>query len=94
MSDLTAKVSKDAKGSLNVKGFEALDYNFHYTSPVFDVSHEKLASLYKRWERVLIIMDTIVHPIYKDQIQTYFDHYNIEVTWKVVNGGELHKTMD
>lgn len=37
---------------------------------------------------------TVVHPIYKDQIQKYFDHYNIEITWKIVNGGELHKTMD
>jgi len=58
MSDLTAKVTQDSKGSINVKGFEALDYNFHYTSPVFDVKHEKLASLYERWGRVLIVMDT------------------------------------
>ena len=37
---------------------------------------------------------SVVHPIYKDQIQKYFDHYKIEITWKIVNGGELHKTMD
>lgn len=37
---------------------------------------------------------SVVHPIYKDQIETYFKHYNIAITWKVVNGGELNKTMD
>ncbi|WWD19984.1 hypothetical protein CI109_104457 [Kwoniella shandongensis] len=94
MSDLTAKVSKDAKGSITVEGYEALKYHFHYNSPVFDIQNEKLAEIYRRWERVLIVMDTIVHPIYKDQIQQYFDHYKIEVTWKIVNGGEMHKTMD
>jgi len=94
MSDLTAKVSKDSKGSLTVEGYEALKYHFHYPSPVFDVKHEKLASIYERWQRVLIVMDTNVHPIYKDQIETYFKHYNIEITWKIINGGEIHKTMD
>lgn len=94
MSDLTATVTKNEQGSITVEGYEALKYNFHYTSPVFDINHTKLAELYKRWGRVLIVMDTIVHPIYKDQISKYFEHYNIEVTWKVVNGGEMHKTMD
>jgi len=94
MSDLTAKVTKPEAGSMQVDGYEALKYNFHYTSPVFDVKNEKLASIYERWQRVLIIMDKIVHPIYKDQIETYFKHYNIAITWKVVNGGELNKTMD
>jgi hypothetical protein len=36
---------------------------------------------------------TVVHPIYKDQIQAYFDKYNIAITWKVIKGGELNKTM-
>jgi hypothetical protein len=40
------------------------------------------------------LIPAVVHPIYKDQIQAYFDHYNIQVTWKVVNGGEINKTMD
>lgn len=58
MSDLTAKVSKDPKGSIQVEGYEALKYNFHYTSPVFAIENEKLASIYERWQRVLIVMDT------------------------------------
>lgn len=58
MSDLTVSVTKDPKGSLVVEGYEALKYNFHYTSPVFDVNHSKLAKIYERWGRVLIVMDT------------------------------------
>jgi hypothetical protein len=42
MSDLTASVTKD----------------FHYTSPVFDVDHSRLADIYERWGRVLIVIDT------------------------------------
>jgi len=36
----------------------------------------------------------VVQPIYKDQIEAYFAHYDIELTWKVINGGEIHKNME
>lgn len=58
MSDLTASVTKDSRGSIVVEGNEALKYNFHYTSPVFDVDHSRLADIYERWGRVLIVIDT------------------------------------
>ena len=61
MSDLTASVTKNVNGSsITVEGYEALKYNFHYISPnsVFDVEHTKLAEIYERWGRVLIIIDT------------------------------------
>jgi 3-dehydroquinate synthase len=58
MSDLTASVTKDKQGSIVVEGNEALKYNFHYTSPVFDVDHSRLADIYERWGRVLIVIDT------------------------------------
>lgn len=58
MSDLTAKVTKDSKGSIVVEGYEALKYNFHFDTPVFDTKHGKLAEIYERWKRVLIVIDT------------------------------------
>lgn len=58
MSDLTAKVSKDSNGSIQVEGYEALKYHFHYDSPVFAPENDKLAKIYERWQRVLIVMDT------------------------------------
>lgn len=36
----------------------------------------------------------VVKPIYADQIEAYFAHYKIELTWKVINGGEIHKNME
>jgi hypothetical protein len=57
MSDLTATVSKESN-NIKVEGYEALKYHFHYTSSVFDVNDNKLAEIYKRWGRVLIVMDT------------------------------------
>ncbi|ORX40316.1 hypothetical protein BD324DRAFT_648899 [Kockovaella imperatae] len=94
MSDLQATLTKEPNGSLTVTGYESLKYNFHYTSPVFDVANKKLAEIYEKWGRVLIVIDTIVHPIYQSTIETYFKHYGIPITWKVVAGGELNKTMD
>lgn len=58
MSDLTAKVTKEGKSSIVVEGYEALKYHFHYISPVFDLEHAKLAEIYERWKRVLIVIDT------------------------------------
>lgn len=57
MSDLTAKVNKLDQNTLQVEGFEALKYNFHYTSNVFNTDDSTLADIYKRWGRVLIVMD-------------------------------------
>ena len=59
MSDLTASVTNNVNGaSITVEGYESLKYNFHYISSVFDVQHTKLAEIYERWGRVLIIIDT------------------------------------
>jgi 3-dehydroquinate synthase len=55
-SDLTAEVQQTPTG-MRVLGAEKLDYRFHYISPVFDVSHAKLAETYKPWKRVLIVID-------------------------------------
>ena len=58
MSDLTAKVTKTADAGIEVEGYEALKYNFHYDTPVFDLENPKMAKIYERWQRVLIVMDT------------------------------------
>ena len=58
MSDMKATLAKANDGSLIVNGFEELKYNFHYTSPVFDINHTKLAEIYEKWGRVLIVIDT------------------------------------
>jgi hypothetical protein len=55
-SDMSGNVVKTPTG-LKVNGSEKLDYNFHYVSPVFDISHAKLAETYKPWGRVLIVLD-------------------------------------
>lgn len=57
-SDLTAKVTKTSDNGLQVEGYEGLKYNFHYDTPVFDLENPKMAKIYERWQRVLIVMDT------------------------------------
>lgn len=61
-SDLTATVTKPSEDSLQVKGFEALKYNFHFVSGVFDPSYTELAKVYERWGRVLCVIDTSESP--------------------------------
>ncbi|KAJ9102937.1 hypothetical protein QFC19_004493, partial [Naganishia cerealis] len=92
-SDLTAEVQQTPTG-LRVLGAEKLDYRFHYISPVFDVSHAKLAETYKPWGRVLIVIDQNVAAIYKETIDKYFSHFSLPVAWKIIKGGEINKNMD
>ncbi|KAJ9125158.1 hypothetical protein QFC22_000112 [Naganishia vaughanmartiniae] len=92
-SDLTAEVQQTPTG-MRVLGAEKLDYRFHYISPVFDVSHAKLAETYKPWKRVLIVIDQNVAGIYKETIDKYFAHFSIPVAWKIIKGGEINKNMD
>ncbi|KAH8090809.1 hypothetical protein HD553DRAFT_16961 [Filobasidium floriforme] len=92
-SDMSGNVVKTPTG-LKVNGSEKLDYNFHYVSPVFDISHAKLAETYKPWGRVLIVLDKIVAGIYQKPIEEYFAHYKVPAHFKLINGGELNKNMD
>jgi len=84
MSDLKATVAETADG-FHVEGYEKIEYDFAFIDNVFDTARSDLAECYKKWGRCLAVMDLNIYNVYGQQMQEYFDHYNIQL--------DIHKTM-
>ncbi|EXJ76504.1 3-dehydroquinate synthase [Cladophialophora psammophila CBS 110553] len=84
MSDLKASVAETATG-FHIEGYEKIEYDFTFIDGVFDLKRRDLADCYTRWSRCLAVMDYNIFNIYGEQMQKYFDHYNIDL--------DVHKTM-
>ena len=84
MSDLKATVEETKKG-FHVVGYEKIEYDFTFLDGVFNIGSSNLADCYEKWGRCLAVMDRNIFDTYGDQIQAYFDHYNLEL--------KIHKTM-
>ncbi|RVX68453.1 hypothetical protein B0A52_07453 [Exophiala mesophila] len=84
MSDLKATVNETAAG-FDVRGCEEIKYSFTFLDGVFDTKNGQLAESYKKWGRCLAIMDYNIFSVYGEQVQQYFDHYDISL--------DVHKTM-
>ncbi|KEF51524.1 3-dehydroquinate synthase [Exophiala aquamarina CBS 119918] len=84
MSDLKATVAETAAG-FDVRGCEEINYGFTFIDGVFDTKHNQLAECYQKWGRCLAVMDYNIFSVYGEQVQRYFDYYNIDL--------DVHKTM-
>ncbi len=84
MSDLKASVTETPRG-FHVEGYEKIEYDFAFIDGIFDTKQSDLANCYKKWGRCLAVMDLNIFNLYGEQMQTYFDHYDLEL--------QTHKTM-
>jgi len=92
MSDMTASVNTTSNG-FHVEGYEKLTYDFQFVDRVFNTKNEQLAELYKRWKRVLVVIDQNVYDNYRGEMEDYFKHYDISLTVHAVTVGEQRKTV-
>ncbi|KAL8968746.1 MAG: hypothetical protein Q9183_002319 [Haloplaca sp. 2 TL-2023] len=92
MSDLTASVL-ETKNGFHVDGYEKISYDFTFLDGVFNISNRQLAECYSRWGRVLAVTDMNVFNMYGEQMQKYFDHYNLELKVHKTKIGEKAKTI-
>ncbi|PRP84224.1 hypothetical protein PROFUN_08424 [Planoprotostelium fungivorum] len=92
MSDMTASVNTTSNG-FHVEGYEKITYDFQFVDRVFSPKNEQLAELYKRWKRVLVVIDQNVYQHYRQEMEDYFRHYQIDLTVHSVSVGEQRKTM-
>ena len=76
---------QETKAGFHVEGYEKIEYDFTFIDNIFDVKNGELAECFKRWQRCLAVMDLNIFNIYGKQMQTYFDHYSLEL--------KIHKTM-
>lgn len=92
MSDMKASVLA-TKNGFHVEGYEKISYDFTFLDGVFDPKNPQLAACYERWGRVLAVTDLNVHNIYGEQIEKYFQHYNLELKVHKTKIGEKAKTI-
>ncbi|KAL8869849.1 MAG: hypothetical protein Q9174_003961 [Haloplaca sp. 1 TL-2023] len=92
MSDLTASVL-ETKNGFHVDGYEKISYDFTFLDGVFNTNNRQLAECYSRWGRVLAVTDMNVFNMYGEQMQKYFDHYNLELKVHKTKIGEKAKTI-
>lgn len=97
-SDMSAnlKVFTDDAGNkrMTVKGSEDLTYGFAFTRDIFGTHQTILADQYRKWKRVLVVMDGPVTAQYGETIKAYFQHHSIATTIHTMKGGEMNKNMD
>lgn len=89
---MTASVTQTENG-FTVVGSENLTYGFTFIDGVFDPASSELASIYKKWGRVLLVTDGSIEKQYGDIARAYFAAHNIALTLHVMPGGEINKTM-
>lgn len=92
MSDFTATVA-ETKNGFHVDGYEKISYDFTFLDGVFNVENSQLADCYKHWGRVLAVTDLNVYNVYGEQIEKYFDHYNLDLKVHKTKIGEKAKTI-
>ena len=92
MSDMNASVQETSTG-FQVTGYEKIEYDFTFLDGVFNPSNPQLAKCYERWGRALAVTDMNVYNMYGEQMETYFNHYNIELKVHKTKIGEKAKTI-
>ena len=93
MSDMSASVTRTEQG-FAVAGYEKLNYDFCRVEGVFDPSNGQLADCYSKWARVLVVLDQNMKDLYGSEIQEYFDHYNLPLTFHAMPVGEKAKNIE
>lgn len=93
MSDLKATV-QETKAGFHVEGYEKIEYDFTFMDGVFNTANSNLADLYKKWGRCLAVMDKNIFDVYGEDMQKYFEHYNIDLFLHKTMIGEKAKSID
>lgn len=93
MSNIDAKVLC-SENSFRVEGYEKIDFSFDFVNGVFDINNTQLAESYKSYGRCLAVVDYNVNRLYGEQMQAYFQYYNIDLTTFPVKIEEPDKTLE
>lgn len=93
MSNIQAKFSA-TDTTFNVEGYEKIEFSFVLVNKAFDVSNTELADSYKKLGRCLAIVDHNVNRLYGEQMEAYFQHYNINLTVFPIAISEPTKTLE
>ncbi|MFT4990189.1 MAG: 3-dehydroquinate synthetase [Acidimicrobiales bacterium] len=82
-----------APDGFRVRGVETIDFDLVYVDGVFATGNTELADAYRPFGRCLMVIDATVLDLYRDQIEAYFEHHDIDLTVFPVHIREVDKTL-
>ena len=81
------------ENAFHVESYEKIEYSLVYVDGAFDIENSEIADSYKKFGRCLAVVDANVNRLYGQKIQSYFQHYNIDVTIFSISIAELEKNL-
>ncbi len=79
--------------AFHVEAYEKIDYSLLYVEGAFAVENAEIAESYHQFGRCLMVVDETVYGVYGEQMQAYFEHYQIDLTVFPVAIKETDKTL-
>jgi demethyl-4-deoxygadusol synthase len=92
MSDVRSTF-KATETAFHVEGYEKIDFSLVYIEGAFALEKAEIAESYSQFGRCLMVVDEVIFSLYRDRIQTYFKHYQIDLTVFPVSIKETDKTL-
>jgi demethyl-4-deoxygadusol synthase len=92
MSNIQASF-KATETAFHVEGYEKIEFSLLYVEGAFALENTEIAESYRQFGRCLMVVDRAVYGLYGEQIQTYFQHYAIDLTVVPVSIKETEKTL-
>jgi demethyl-4-deoxygadusol synthase len=84
---------KATKTSFHVEGYEKIDFSLIYVNGAFATENSEIADSYRQFGRCLMVVDKTIYNFYGEQIETYFNHYKIDLTVFQIRIEETDKTL-
>jgi 3-dehydroquinate synthase len=79
--------------AFHIEGYQKIEYSLVYVDGAFDIANSEIAESYQKLGRCLAVVDANVNRLHGQQIQSYFKHYNIDLTVFPVSIPELEKNL-
>jgi demethyl-4-deoxygadusol synthase len=79
--------------AFHVEGYEKINFSLLYVEGAFAIENAEIAESYRQFGRCLMVVDEAVYDLYCEQIQTYFKHYEIDLTVFPVTIKETEKSL-
>lgn len=93
MSSVDAKVEATDQ-SFHLEGYEKIEFNLDLIEGLFEVGNSALADNYRTLGRCLAVVDHNVDRLYGDQLRSYFEYYELDLTVFAIEITEPAKTID
>jgi demethyl-4-deoxygadusol synthase len=79
--------------AFHVTGYEKIEFSLIYVNGAFDIRNTEVADSYQKFGRCLLVVDANVNRLCGEQIKSYFQFYDIDLTVFPVTISEPAKTL-